>query len=156
MKQSVLIMQDAYVLCKIFKKSGLGPRIGEQYGATFNEEEWDNVNTETAMFPLMLCPSSELVDAVNEPHVLHTVASTSNVAKDLHILTVPSADRLPSEFSTGSITAIDELHFHTLTCNGSEMVTLKCASDALCACEPIEFGGTLSEETDEWVRSVHG
>ncbi|CAO1946789.1 unnamed protein product [Urochloa humidicola] len=105
--------KDAYVLCKIFKKSGLGPRIGEQYGATFNEEEWDNINTETA-FPLMPCPSSEV-------------------------------------FSTSSITTIDERHSHTLRHNGSESVSVKCASDALDACNPIEFGGITSEETDKWV-----
>jgi len=44
--------KDAYVLCKIFKKSGLGPRIGEQYGAPFNEDEWDNAEVETSLFPL--------------------------------------------------------------------------------------------------------
>ncbi|KAL8171781.1 hypothetical protein V2J09_023585 [Rumex salicifolius] len=32
---------DAYVLCKIFKKGGWGPRNGEQYGAPYNEEEWN-------------------------------------------------------------------------------------------------------------------
>lgn len=35
---------DDCVLCKIFKKSGLGPKIGEQYGAPFDEEEWNDVN----------------------------------------------------------------------------------------------------------------
>ncbi|XP_020247319.1 NAC domain-containing protein 53-like isoform X2 [Asparagus officinalis] len=35
--------QDAYVLCKIFQKSGPGPRNGEQYGAPFNEEDWEDV-----------------------------------------------------------------------------------------------------------------
>ncbi|KAG9457277.1 hypothetical protein H6P81_001785 [Aristolochia fimbriata] len=33
--------QDAYVLCRIFKKSGPGPKNGEQYGAPFKEEDWD-------------------------------------------------------------------------------------------------------------------
>ncbi|XP_042506362.1 NAC domain-containing protein 53-like [Macadamia integrifolia] len=35
------IAQDAYVLCRIFRKSGAGPKNGEQYGAPFVEEEWD-------------------------------------------------------------------------------------------------------------------
>lgn len=35
---------DNCVLCKIFKKSGAGPKIGEQYGAPFNEEEWNDLN----------------------------------------------------------------------------------------------------------------
>ncbi|RWR92811.1 NAC domain-containing protein 37-like protein isoform X2 [Cinnamomum micranthum f. kanehirae] len=36
------ISQDAYVLCKIFEKSGPGPKNGEQHGAPFREEEWDD------------------------------------------------------------------------------------------------------------------
>ncbi|XP_043699820.1 NAC domain containing protein 52-like [Telopea speciosissima] len=32
--------QDSYVLCKVFKKNGLGPRNGEHYGAPFSEEDW--------------------------------------------------------------------------------------------------------------------
>ncbi|WVZ81496.1 hypothetical protein U9M48_028867 [Paspalum notatum var. saurae] len=33
---------DACVLCKIFQKSGPGPKIGAQYGAPFNEEDWND------------------------------------------------------------------------------------------------------------------
>jgi hypothetical protein len=36
------IFQDAFVLCRIFQKSGSGPKNGEQYGAPFVEEEWEN------------------------------------------------------------------------------------------------------------------
>ncbi|XP_010270428.1 PREDICTED: NAC domain-containing protein 37-like isoform X2 [Nelumbo nucifera] len=36
------ISQGAYVLCKIFQKSGIGPKNGEQYGAPFKEEDWDD------------------------------------------------------------------------------------------------------------------
>ncbi|EOA40069.1 hypothetical protein CARUB_v10008761mg [Capsella rubella] len=32
--------QDYYALYKLFKKSGAGPKNGEQYGAPFQEEEW--------------------------------------------------------------------------------------------------------------------
>ncbi|XP_057979268.1 NAC domain containing protein 52-like [Malania oleifera] len=35
------IAQDAFVLCRIFQKSGLGPPNGDRY-APFIEEEWDN------------------------------------------------------------------------------------------------------------------
>ncbi|KAF8404503.1 hypothetical protein HHK36_009388 [Tetracentron sinense] len=33
--------QDYYALNKVYKKSGAGPKNGEQYGAPFREEEWD-------------------------------------------------------------------------------------------------------------------
>lgn len=36
--------QDACVLCKIFQKSGPGPKIGAQYGAPFNEEDWNDAS----------------------------------------------------------------------------------------------------------------
>lgn len=32
--------QDYYALYKVYKKSGPGPKNGEQYGAPFKEEEW--------------------------------------------------------------------------------------------------------------------
>ncbi|KAI3734681.1 hypothetical protein L6452_14156 [Arctium lappa] len=35
-------VQDAYVLCRIFHKSGSGPKNGEKYGAPFVEEEWED------------------------------------------------------------------------------------------------------------------
>ncbi|CAA2989254.1 NAC domain-containing 82-like isoform X1 [Olea europaea subsp. europaea] len=35
-------IQDSYVLCKVFEKKGPGPKNGAQYGAPFNEAEWDN------------------------------------------------------------------------------------------------------------------
>ncbi|KAL2467965.1 NAC domain-containing protein 17 [Forsythia ovata] len=34
--------QDYYALYKVFKKSGPGPKNGEQYGAPFREEDWAN------------------------------------------------------------------------------------------------------------------
>lgn len=35
------IAQDALVLCRVFQKSGAGPKNGEKYGAPFVEEEWE-------------------------------------------------------------------------------------------------------------------
>ncbi|KAF8411692.1 hypothetical protein HHK36_004250 [Tetracentron sinense] len=48
------ILQDVYVLCKIFQKSGPGPKNGEQYGAPFKEEDWndDVVNNSVEYFNL--------------------------------------------------------------------------------------------------------
>jgi hypothetical protein len=37
-------MQNAYVLCMIFEKGGLGPKNSAQYGAPFKEEDWDDDN----------------------------------------------------------------------------------------------------------------
>ncbi|CAN1294040.1 NAC domain-containing protein 17 [Linum perenne] len=40
-------VQDYYALYKVFKKSGPGPKNGEQYGAPFREEDW--VDDETSI-----------------------------------------------------------------------------------------------------------
>ncbi|KAH7852293.1 hypothetical protein Vadar_022870 [Vaccinium darrowii] len=36
------VVQDAYVLCKVFHKNGPGPKNGAQYGAPFKEEDYDD------------------------------------------------------------------------------------------------------------------
>ncbi|KAL3584281.1 hypothetical protein D5086_015342 [Populus alba] len=56
------IAQDEYVLCVIFKKDGPGPKNGAQYGAPFNEDEWDDgddevekeVNAQPAILPALM------------------------------------------------------------------------------------------------------
>ncbi|XP_016467787.2 NAC domain-containing protein 78 [Nicotiana tabacum] len=51
------IAQDAFVLCRIFQKSGAGPKNGEKYGAPFVEEEWEDDELE-------IVPKEEAVDEV--------------------------------------------------------------------------------------------
>ncbi|XP_073306620.1 NAC domain-containing protein 53-like isoform X2 [Primulina huaijiensis] len=41
------ISQDAFVLCRVFQKSGSGPKNGERYGAPFVEEEWEDEELES-------------------------------------------------------------------------------------------------------------
>ncbi|KAF8118477.1 hypothetical protein N665_0005s0234 [Sinapis alba] len=36
------VPQDTYVICKLFKKNGLGPRHGSEYGAPFKDEDWSD------------------------------------------------------------------------------------------------------------------
>ena len=52
--------KDAFVLCRIFQKSGTGPKNGEQYGAPFIEEEWEDDEV-----PLL--PSEEMVPTGEAP-----------------------------------------------------------------------------------------
>ncbi|XP_052199338.1 NAC domain-containing protein 53-like isoform X2 [Diospyros lotus] len=49
--------QDAFVLCRIFQKSGSGPKNGEQYGAPFVEEEWEDDE-------LVMVPGLEVAEEV--------------------------------------------------------------------------------------------
>ncbi|XP_042025852.1 NAC domain-containing protein 82-like [Salvia splendens] len=41
-------IQDNYVVCKVFKKKGLGPKNGAQYGAPFNEPDWADDDDDVA------------------------------------------------------------------------------------------------------------
>lgn len=54
------ISQDAFVLCRIFQKSGTGPKNGEQYGAPFIEEEWEDDDI-VAMVPGEETPTGEVL-----------------------------------------------------------------------------------------------
>ncbi|XP_042451333.1 NAC domain-containing protein 82-like isoform X1 [Zingiber officinale] len=73
--------QDAYVLCKIFQKSGSGPKIGEQYGAPFNEEDYDDDTTTEDSFPLgpeSLACQTTLFNPVTEQAMTSAVIETSS------------------------------------------------------------------------------
>ncbi|KAK6940084.1 NAC domain [Dillenia turbinata] len=59
-------IQDYYVLYKLFKKSGPGPKNGEQYGAPFREEDWADEECAVANCTNTNegCPSNVLNDAL--------------------------------------------------------------------------------------------
>ena len=59
--------KDAFVLCRIFQKSGSGPKNGEQYGAPFIEEEWDEDGDEEEIVFVPGELASEEVVAGHEP-----------------------------------------------------------------------------------------
>jgi hypothetical protein len=106
---SLFCFQDAFVLCKIFKKSGLGPRIGEQYGAPFNEAEWDNAEAETSMFPLMT--SSEVVNPMDGPHAQHAVPAGTAREPPLQNTSVACVGEESSfDHATGT-TSVEDLTF---------------------------------------------
>jgi hypothetical protein len=56
-------VKDYYALYKVFKKSGPGPKNGEQYGAPFKEEEWAEDDEECTEFNGLL--NHEKVNHVN-------------------------------------------------------------------------------------------
>lgn len=46
------VVQDSYVILKLFEKSGAGPKNGEQHGAPFREEDWsENTNEDVLTLP---------------------------------------------------------------------------------------------------------
>ncbi|XWS44729.1 hypothetical protein CRYUN_Cryun15aG0072500 [Craigia yunnanensis] len=93
-------VQDTYVLCVVFKKDGMGPRNGAQYGAPFKEEDWsddEDANLPgtgflSGMSTLAVCGASSscvgpsVESSVTLPLVVHTNATvTVTVATDIDI-----------------------------------------------------------------------
>ncbi|KAJ0237397.1 NAC domain-containing protein [Hirschfeldia incana] len=54
-------VKDNYVLNKIFKKSGSGPKNGEQYGAPFVEEEWAEDDDEVDEAHVVAVPTNQVM-----------------------------------------------------------------------------------------------
>nr|GEU31150.1 NAC domain-containing protein 78-like [Tanacetum cinerariifolium] len=75
--ESAGVVQDAFVLCRIFHKSGSGPKNGEKYGAPLIEEEWEE--EESIFVPKQEDFTEELpidmdsyLDANDLAQILHT------------------------------------------------------------------------------------
>ncbi|KAJ8526305.1 hypothetical protein K7X08_028782 [Anisodus acutangulus] len=92
--------QDSYVLCKVFQKSGPGPKNGAQYGAPFKEEDWedDNILTEPCTSDVFPVPpgrpdnqSNSIVTGVVEPGSTSGWPSSEQSLSPIQ----PSIQRLP-------------------------------------------------------------
>ncbi|CAH9093292.1 unnamed protein product [Cuscuta epithymum] len=57
-------IHDYYVIYKLFKKSGSGPKNGEQYGAPFREEDWADDEFVKTTSKLDIVPGDHNVDEV--------------------------------------------------------------------------------------------
>uniref|UniRef100_A0A803L4P7 NAC domain-containing protein n=1 Tax=Chenopodium quinoa TaxID=63459 RepID=A0A803L4P7_CHEQI len=75
------VPQDSYAICKIFEKSGAGPKNGEEYGARFVEEQWDSdsdENVQERTSGLVSCDMSCGTSAVTStPHIAAATSSTT-------------------------------------------------------------------------------
>ncbi|KAK9283689.1 hypothetical protein L1049_011939 [Liquidambar formosana] len=86
------VAQDAFVLCRIFQKSGSGPKNGEQYGAPFVEEEWDDEE-------VVYVPGVEVADEVlvwDDAYV-----EANDLEKNLDVGIPPENVPLPLNFYYG-------------------------------------------------------
>lgn len=72
-------MQDYYALYKVYKKSGPGPKNGEQYGAPFKEEDW--VDEECVEVGFNAVEASIISEARDTPTI--NVAEVSKISEPL-------------------------------------------------------------------------
>nr|UBT01611.1 NAC transcription factor 06 [Litchi chinensis] len=87
------ILQDSFVLCRIFQKSGSGPKNGEQYGAPFIEEEWED----DEMIEEAILPGQEMVaDEV----AIGDYVDTNDLEQNVDIA-IQSEDAPPPSFFYG-------------------------------------------------------
>lgn len=76
--QNAGIVQDAFFLCRIFHKSGSGPKNGEKYGAPFIEEEWED--DETVCVPKHEVCTEEIpidMDSYLDPNDIEQIFNTA-------------------------------------------------------------------------------
>lgn len=72
-------VQDYYALYKVFKKSGPGPKNGEQYGAPFREEDW--IDDECLNPKVSVEESPRLQENSSKP--INVVPATDDVLEEL-------------------------------------------------------------------------
>uniref|UniRef100_A0A165XMC0 NAC domain-containing protein n=1 Tax=Daucus carota subsp. sativus TaxID=79200 RepID=A0A165XMC0_DAUCS len=98
------IIQDSFVICKIFQKSGLGPKNGAQYGAPFSEEEWNEVESAEEDGPFLtehLKPSNH--NALVAVNLAGTTASCSTTMSKVVQCPTPLAINDPCSPSEGVV-----------------------------------------------------
>uniref|UniRef100_A0A0D9WGR4 NAC domain-containing protein n=1 Tax=Leersia perrieri TaxID=77586 RepID=A0A0D9WGR4_9ORYZ len=157
--------KDDYVLCKIFKKSGLGPRIGEQYGAPFNEAEWELADAETSMFPLLqttnvetsafpLLPSSEVVNSTDETYVQPSVAVKAIEELPVQHLRDVYTGNKSTSLNTNAIDdcALMELPYqHSVQSIGDEVVSVNNFSNKINNADSPLVDGLVLEELSRFL-----
>lgn len=104
--------RDAYALYKLFQKSGVGPKNGEQYGAPFREEDW--------------LDDDEQEQGLPGGAVAHPVATTANCAATVEEqadreLPIGILEELLSEFGNGQEQVEAQLDCSTSTSSQSQL-----------------------------------
>ncbi|KAA8546998.1 hypothetical protein F0562_003427 [Nyssa sinensis] len=88
------VIQDTYVLCKIFKKSGPGPKNGAQYGAPFNEEDWNDDLGDGISLAALVLPNNQNNSAETSMLIPGPTCGVS-LSEAGPSKAVPSADEVP-------------------------------------------------------------
>ncbi|GMI98081.1 hypothetical protein HRI_003477400 [Hibiscus trionum] len=106
------IVQDSYMLYVVFKKDGVGPKNGAQYGAPFKEDDWSDDDEEetnlpgtgslcgTSMvgvasgscIPESLCVGTTVDSSGVHSHTLPLVGHTTRTNDDVNCITFTDAD----------------------------------------------------------------
>ncbi|XP_076928743.1 NAC domain-containing protein 78-like [Bidens hawaiensis] len=122
--QKAGIVQDAFVLCRIFQKSGTGPKNGEKYGAPFIEEEWEN--DEYAFVPQLEDHTEELAvdkDSYLDANAIEQILNTGLPREDNPFLLTNGSD-VSAEVTDGlqkSVVVADGYESQVVKSDGSQL-----------------------------------
>ncbi|KHN31143.1 NAC domain-containing protein 78 [Glycine soja] len=142
------VLQDSYVICRVYQKEGPGPRNGAQYGKPYEEKEWetdeeiDSVQSApvaAVCAPVPIQPSESHISVANYIH-----PSTSGCAGLTSVSCVselmPSCSTHPSAPSNpvGTVSCVSELipscsEPHHLPSN-NQVGSVSCVSEFMPSC----------------------
>lgn len=90
------------MLCRIFEKSGPGPKNGEQYGAPFREDEWEDDLVENMTVPRSLdnfnLPKNKMVEIPNSCSLDASNVPLEGAVSDAHAGQAASDANPPVEY----------------------------------------------------------
>ncbi|XP_049937199.1 NAC domain-containing protein 78-like isoform X1 [Nymphaea colorata] len=120
-------IQDAFVLCRVKEKGGVGPRNGEQYGAPFEDEEWSKDFVENST---ELCGSKDqkipFAQVIEHPSSSMNEGNfSSGVPKDSNF-SFASGDVLASQENTSMKSDGIEKVLHKFAVEGDNSVAPSC------------------------------
>jgi hypothetical protein len=172
-------MQDAFVICKIFKKSGMGPKIGEQYGAPFCDEDWeDDTDLEEALaaFPFLPCQQTTVQSSNGNnattsipEHIPMSVAATTITEPAAAPFAATFAGPVPASFPSTTLLepvppslAVESIAIHSAAnyaggCNELPAITGPLfGTSQYCAAVPStpEMDGILLDELTDLLLEV--
>ncbi|XP_059643984.1 NAC domain-containing protein 17-like isoform X1 [Cornus florida] len=88
------VIQDAYVLCRIFKKSGPGPKNGVQYGDRFSEEDWYDEVEDAPSPAAFVLPNNQNISSVTSM-LIPEITSSVSMSEAGPSNAVPFAEEVP-------------------------------------------------------------
>ncbi|XP_074321031.1 NAC domain-containing protein 82-like [Silene latifolia] len=152
------VPQDSYVLCKLYEKSGLGPKNGENYGAPFIEEEWDTDNDENLESDcgLVLHPIPEGCGTLNTQGLNGGIITSSHAGHNSAGPSTPSTVREPTFAAFEALPPIDteEDELDRLLAKFIECDSIQAPpeNDVFVGLDDLPGGNVTSEVDIDWSR----
>ncbi|KAL4320285.1 hypothetical protein GQ457_18G004930 [Hibiscus cannabinus] len=94
------IVQDSYMLYVVFKKDGVGPKNGAQYGAPFKEDDWSDDDEETNVSGTVSLCGTSMVAVASDSSLCVGPGPTVDSSGVGHTTTGADAYTVPTSMDT--------------------------------------------------------